>query len=528
VGLEDWRAGLGASRLWARDAGLWTGAGEGEWLGWLDEPQRQAADHRRLERFASDVRTLGFGHVLLIGMGGSSLAPEVIAGTLGAQPGYPGLVVLDSTDPAQVRAAERRIDPANTLFVVSSKSGTTLETSLLASYFLTVARRGSRWVAITDPGSPLERLAGENGFWEVFPGVPGIGGRFSALSNFGLVPAAAIGVDLGTLLSRTLHMVRSCGAEVAPEENPGVALGVLLGAAARGGRDKLTLVISQALAPLGAWLEQLIGESTGKAGRGILPVAGEPLGAPDCYGEDRLFVYVRLESGFDAAQDEAVAALERAGAAVARVRVPNTWELGKEFFRWEFATAVAASLLEINPFDQPDVEASKVAARKLMAEYERSGRLPESPAVRLTSKDLAPRLRELLARAGEGGYFAILAWVEMNARHEELLAQVRGRVRDRRRVATSVGFGPRFLHSSGQAFKGGAPRGVFLVLTCDETEELQVPGKLYSFGTVKLAQALGEMAVLEERGRPVLRVHLSRNVKADLEALGDQVEAALG
>lgn len=528
AGLEAWRVQDGTRRLWARDASLWTGTDEARWLGWLDGPARVAADTDRLRRFGLDVKTLGLTHVLLLGMGGSSLAPEVLATTFGGAAGFPELIVLDSTDPAQIRAAEGRIDPARTLFLVASKSGTTLEPAVLTSHFLGVARRGSRWVAITDPGSSLQELARENAFWEVFPGVPEIGGRFSVFSNFGFVPAAAIGLDFETLLKRALPMVKQCGPDAEPGDNPGVRLGVTLAAAARAGRNKLTLVCSPALASFGGWLEQLVAESTGKAGQAIIPVDGEEIGDPGVYGDDRLFVYLRLESGADGRQDASVQDLAEAGHPVITLRVSNTWDLGKEFFRWEVATAVAGSVLRLNPFDQPDVEASKVAARAITADFERTGTLPRGTPVAVRDKGCTQQLRELLGSLRKGDYFALLAWVDRNPRHEELLEQLRLAVRDARGVATCLGFGPRFLHSTGQAYKGGPDSGVFLLITCEDPDDLDVPGKRYSFGVVKAAQALGDLAVLRERGRRVLHVHLSRQVNQDLEVLGDHVAAALG
>jgi len=527
AGLADWAAGDKTRRLWAKDSALWTGADEARWLGWLEEPARQAADLARLRRFQLDVKTAGFSHAVVLGMGGSALAPDVLARMFPSQPGHPELFVLDSTDPGQIRAIERRLDPAATLFIASSKSGTTLEPNLLVSHFLGVARRGSRFVAITDPGSPFLHLARENGFWDVFPGVPEIGGRFSALSNFGLVPAAVMGLDIETMLKRALVMAKACGPDAAPADNPGVELGIVLGAAARAGRDKLTLVLSPALTPLGAWLEQLVAESTGKRGMAIIPVDREGLGPPGVYGPDRLFVYTRLASGADPAQDAAVGALAEAGQPVVALRVSTTWDLGKELFRWQVATAVAGAVLGINPFDQPDVEASKTATRSIMTAYERTGELPWGQSLRLGDSALPKRLRDFLGSLKPGDYFAVLAWIEMNERHAELLDGLRARVRDARRVATCVGFGPRFLHSTGQAYKGGPDTGVFLHITADDAEDVPAPGKQYSFGVVKAAQAAGDLAVLTERGRRVLQVQLSRNVKDELELLDAAIAAAL-
>ncbi len=346
-------------------------------------------------------REQGFAHILLLGMGGSSLGPEVFAETFGRQNGYPELLVLDSTDPAQIRTIESKIDPARTLFIVSSKSGSTLEPNILKQYFFECAKRavgadkaGSRFIAITDPGSTLQKIAERDRFRHIAFGIPSIGGRYSVLSDFGMVPAAAMGLDIGKLLVATQMMVRSCGADVPPADNPGVVLGTVLGVLGRSGRDKVTIVASPGIADFGAWLEQLLAESTGKQGKGLIPVDAEPLGAPDVYGADRLFVYLRLSGEADAKQDDAVAALERAGQPVVRIAVTDRYHIGQEFFRWEFATAVAGSILGINPFDQPDVEASKVKTRELTTAYERTGELPSETALLAGGRSYALCRRE--------------------------------------------------------------------------------------------------------------------------------------
>jgi hypothetical protein len=487
-------------------------------------------------------------------MGGSSMAPEVIQATLGKAPHHPEFHVLDSTDPAQVRAVEAAVDLAHTLFVVASKSGSTLEPNILTAYFhrrlvdtLGAGRAASRFLAITDPGSSLEQLARQAGYRRIFHGVPGIGGRFSALSGFGLVPAAIMGVDVERLLENTLEMVEACAACVAPRDNPGVVLGCILGAAALAGRDKLTLIASPGMAAIGAWLEQLIAESTGKQGKGIIPVDGEAPGLPQEYGADRLFVYLRLEGAAEAAHDAAVARLEEAGQPVVRLHLTDRYNLGQEFFRWEIATAVAGSLLGINPFDQPDVEASKIETRKLTAAYEASGRLPgETPLAEdgglalYTDARNAAALREQagaqggvaallaahLARAGSGDYVALLAYLSRDAGHDRWLQAMRLQLRARYGVATCVGFGPRFLHSTGQAYKGGPNSGVFLQITCEEAQDLPVPGHDYTFGVVKAAQARGDFEVLAERERRALRVHLGTDTRQGLERLARLVEAA--
>ncbi|MCC7241500.1 MAG: bifunctional transaldolase/phosoglucose isomerase [Acidobacteria bacterium] len=551
-----WTKAGSSSRLWAGDASLWTGHDEASWLGWLTIVDQQHAQIDHLEAIADDVRSAGFSHALLLGMGGSSLAPEVFRRTFGRRVGFPDLHILDSTDPAQIAHVESQIDLANTVVIVSSKSGSTLEPNILLDYFYDrvsrvagAAEAPRRFIAVTDPGSLLARAATERGFRHIACGVPSIGGRYSALSDFGLVPAAVMGIDLRRLLERAARMVVTCAACVPPGDNPGVRLGIALGALARGGRDKLTLVVSPAIGDLGAWLEQLIAESTGKAGRGIVPIDLEPLGAPHLYRGDRTFVYIRLEEAPDAAQDVAVVALEQAGHAVLRVRVDDAYDLGQEFFRWEIATAVAGAILGINPFDQPDVEASKVATRRLTDEYDASGSLPADPpfcvedrfalhadagnaaALMAAAGGRAPAveyLRAHLGRVRAGDYVALLAYVPMSDAHRRALQNIRRLVRDRLGAATCVGFGPRFLHSTGQVYKGGPNTGVFIQVTCDDAADLPVPGRRYTFGIVKAAQARGDLQVLAERGRRALRVHLGPDVAAGLASLGRLIEQALG
>jgi transaldolase / glucose-6-phosphate isomerase len=522
------------ARIWARDASVWTGRDEASWLGWLDIGDRQLDNVDRLLAVAEDVRTAGFEHIVLLGMGGSSLAPEVLAKTFGRQPGFPELLILDSTDPAQVKAVEEAVDLRRSLFIVSSKSGSTLEPNIFKAYFFErvaelVGREaaGKRFVAITDPGSQVEAVADADGFRFVASGDKTIGGRYSALSNFGLVPAAAMGLDVVELLQRVQRMVRSCSPKTPAAENPGLVLGTAIGLQAKAGRDKLTLLVSPGIDDLGAWLEQLIAESTGKEGKGVIPVDREPLASPDAYRDDRLFVYVRLDSAPSAVQDRAVAELERAGHPVVKLRLEDVYDIGAEFFRWEFATAVAGSVLGINPFDQPDVEASKIATRALTEEYERTGALPAETPLRIDDPAFEETLAEHLALIGPGDYAALLAYVPMTDEHEAELTRIRTLIRDRRGVATCVGFGPRFLHSTGQAYKGGPNSGVFLQLTCDDEADLEVPGRRYTFGVVKAAQARGDLEVLEARGRRALRIHLGADVCAGLERLRKAVEAAL-
>jgi len=553
--LEAWRAAGNVRRLWARDAALWTGKDEARWLDWLESPGLELRDTATLQSLARDAREGGFSHVLLLGMGGSSLGPEVLRTTFPRRDGFPELLVLDSTDPAQIRAFEDRIDIRRTLVIVSSKSGSTLEPNILLAHFLEKARKAlgeaeaaRRFVAITDPGSSLERDAASARFGRVFFGRSGIGGRFSVLSKFGLAPAAAAGIDVDRLLTRTLPIMRSCAASVPPADNPGVVLGTILGVLGSSGRDKVTIVTSPRLSGLGAWLEQLLAESTGKSGKGLIPVDGEKPAPPADLGRDRVVVYLRLDEAPDPGQDRAVDDLQASGQPVVRIGVPAADDLGGEFFRWEIATAVAGSILGLNPFDQPDVEAAKVAARALTDAYEKSGALPaekpilEEAGLRLFAdpknaraleasmgreRSLAACLRAHLGRLQEGDYFALLAFVAMSAAHEEMLQAIRHRVRSARKVATCLGFGPRFLHSTGQVHKGGPASGLFLQVTCDEAADLPVPGRRSTFGIVKAAQARGDFQVLAERGRRLLRVHLGPDVRSGLAALGEAVTRAL-
>ncbi len=552
--VADWQSSGKMKRLWQRDATLWTGDDEAKWLGWLDTVEEQLAQHERLQKLAKEVQQRGFEHILLLGMGGSSLCPEVLRMTFGRIPQFPTLHVLDSTDPAQVKWFEHQIDIPKTLFIVASKSGSTLEPNIFKQYFFERTRQavgttkaGNHFIAITDPGSKMQQVAESDHFLHIFFGRPSIGGRYSALSNFGMVPAAAMGLDTKTFLDRAAEMVRACSANVAVTENPGAQLGIILGAAVKAGRDKITLVTSPGVSDLGAWLEQLLAESTGKNGKGIIPVDREHLAAPEIYGNDRVFVYVRLQSGANADQDARVAAIERAGHPVMRITMSDIYELGAEFFRWEIATAVAGSIIGINAFNQPDVEASKVVTRSLTSEYEKTGSLPaekpvlEDAGIKLftdekndaavaklaTEPTLAGYLKAHLARIKPGDYFAVLGYIQMNAEHEQSLQAVRHAVRDKKGVATCLGFGPRFLHSTGQAYKGGPNSGVFLQITCDDSVELPVPGQKYTFGVVKAAQARGDFQVLAERGRRALRVHLGSNVKAGLATLQSAVQKAL-
>jgi len=553
--VDDWKKNDKIRRLWARDATLWTGADESNWLGWLNVTDDQLAHIQQLKDIAAEVKAAGFTHSLLLGMGGSSLCPEVLKMTFGRILGFPEMHVLDSTDPAQIKARENAIDLAKTIFIVSSKSGTTLEPNIYKQYFFERVKQvvgekeaGKRFIAITDPGSQMQKVAERDGFRHIFFGVPSIGGRYSALSDFGMVPGAVMGVNIPKLLDGAEEMVHACSATVPIEENPGVVLGNVLGVLGTRGRDKVTLIASPGIHDLGAWLEQLLAESTGKEGKGLIPVDREALASPDTYGNDRVFAYLRLQTAPDAKQDAAIDALERAGHPVVRIAVEETYDLGGEFFRWEMATAVAGSIIGINAFNQPDVEASKIATRKLTSEYEQKGSLPpESPifeqdGIKLFTDEknadalkkavganasLSAYLKAHLDRLKAGDYFAVLGYIEMNATHEQQLQALRHSVRDGKRVATCLGFGPRFLHSTGQAYKGGPNSGVFLQITCDDAFDLPVPGQKYTFGIVKAAQARGDFQVLAERNRRALRVHIGKNVQADLTKLQSIIKQAL-
>jgi transaldolase/glucose-6-phosphate isomerase len=549
--MEAWRKGGRIRRLWAADKSLWTGTDEDKWCGWLSVVDDELADIRRLGDFADAVRKGGFTDIVLLGMGGSSLGPEVLSDTFGQQAGWPVFHMLDSTDPAQVSTVEQAVDLTRSLFIVSSKSGGTLEPNIFLDYFLAGVRAargrdavGDQFAAVTDAGSPLDARAAALGFAHVFHGSPPIGGRYSVLSRFGLVPAAAIGVDVKRLLETTQPMVASCGPDAPPVENPGVQLGLAMGVAAtRFGRDKVTIIASPGIADLGAWLEQLLAESTGKQGKGLIPVTGEPTAPPDHYGADRFFAYLELDGAADAGQRQAIDALESAGHPVARILVKDVWHIGQEFFRWELATAVAGAVIGINPFDQPDVEASKEETRDMTDGYERSHSLPgENPIFRENGTALyadARNARELghhnslpaylqshLSRVGPGDYVALLAYIERNQAHVEALTAIRGAVGNNTRAATCIGFGPRFQHSTGQTFKGGPNCGVFIQITCDDAADLDVPGHGYSFGIVKTAQARGDLSVLEDRGRRALRIHL-KDVDLGLRDLAQALETAL-
>ena len=549
---EEWRASAKIRKLWHKDKSVWTNDDENKWLGWLDSPAK--ADIADYEDYARRVKGQNFSDAVVLGMGGSSLGPEVLAKTFPKKSGFPKLHVLDSTDPAQVRAVEKAVDLKKTVFIVSSKSGGTTEPNAMKDYFFAQVSKaigadkaGHRFIAVTDPGSSLEKAATKLGFARTFHGDPTIGGRYSVLSPFGLVPAATAGIDVKSLIHHTLAMVRSCGADVPPHENPGVQLGLAMGLAGLEGRDKVTIFSSKKIADFGAWAEQLIAESTGKEGKGLIPIDGETLGDVSLYGNDRFFIDLRTESENDAGHNAKLDALEHAGHPIVRIVLKSIEHIGQEFYRFEMATAVAGAILGINPFNQPDVESAKIRTRELTAAFEKSGTLPEEqPVISTKEADLytdeanANDLRKAgadgtleswlkahFSRVQTDDYVALLAYIEHNAEHIDALQAARLLVRDQHHVATCAEFGPRFLHSTGQAYKGGPDNGVFLQITADDAKDLPVPGQKASFGVVKAAQARGDFEVLTERGRRALRVHLKGNLESGLKALDHAIRQAL-
>lgn len=551
--IAKWQSNGKVASLWSKDASLWTGDDEAKWLGWLDIVERQQEDVAAFRQLAADIHQAGFASALLLGMGGSSLCPEVLTITFGKQAGFPELHIVDSTDPAQVKAMRDKLDLAKTVVIVSSKSGSTLEPNILKQYFFTEMQKavgaenaGKHFIAVTDPGSKMEQVAKADGFRHIFYGDAQIGGRYSALSNFGMVPAAVMGLDVEKFLGFAKQAVdASHNPEVAG--NAAVHLGLVLGTAANAGRDKITFLTSPEIHDLGAWLEQLIAESTGKVGKGITPVDREETGDPTVYGKDRVFAYVTLQSSRSNDLEAAVEALEKAGQPVIRIVVPELYAIAEQFFTWEIATAVAGSVLGINAFNQPDVEASKIETRRLTDECEKTGKLPEQTpffegeGVKLfaspdyaktlgsgaTGKSLVAYLKAHLDQLKAGDYFAALGYVQMTAEHEATIQELRHDIRDAKKVATCLGFGPRFLHSTGQDYKGGPNTGVFLQITADHANDLAIPGAKYTFGVVIAAQAAGDLAVLQQRGRRALRAHIGSDVDTGLKILATTVAEAL-
>lgn len=534
-----------AARIWQRDATFWGGdvarqRSVSQRLGWLDVAEQMRAELPEIRTFAGDVAASGITDAVLLGMGGSSLAAEVLRegiaeNRLASHHRGVRLHVLDTTDPRTIASVMDALDPARSLFIVSSKSGGTVEAMTLFEHFYAavqatgVPHPGERFVAITDAGTSLERLARERAFRRVFLNPADIGGRYSALSFFGLVPAALAGVDVARLVDAGV----AAEAEARAPASEALLLGALLGEMARAGRDKCTFLVAPQIAAFGLWLEQLIAESTGKDGRGILPVTGEPIGSPRHYGSDRLFVQVRLEADSNGENDAAIGALRAEGHPVAVIELDSPYDLGGEFFRWEFAVAVAGHVLGVNPFDEPNVQESKDNTARVLAEFEATGKLdtlvaggsgemvavtgaaPDRPA------DVARALAELLESIPERGYFAITAYITPTAQADATLNEIRAFVRDAKGVATTLGYGPRFLHSTGQLHKGGPPLGVFLQVTADDVPDVPIPRRAYTFGQLKRAQALGDFQALTARGRPIVRLHLGADVEGGLARVRD-------
>jgi RpiB/LacA/LacB family sugar-phosphate isomerase len=529
-------------RLWVKDATLWKGdaATVRNRLGWLTSPTIMRSHAEDIRSFADEVRRLQYSQVVVLGVGGSSLPAEAFNDTFGSKMGFPDLLLLDSTDPGAVKHVLESVNLSRTLFVVASKSGTTTETLAAYAFFrgqveaASSPRPGMQFVAITDPGRPLDKLATETGFRRTFLNPASIGGRFSALSFFGLVPAALIGVDVKLLLERAHGMVETCGNAVGVRGNPAVQLGAVLAGLARAGRDKVTLVLSEKIRALGVWIEQLLAGSLGKDGTGLVPVIDEPLGAPGVYGDDRVFVAIVLEG--DTTHDAALAKLSDAGHPVLRLALRDPMDLGAEFFRWELAAATAGAVLGVNPFDEPDLARGKEQVATLLTEWRRSHRLPEWPAdveedglVLMTKSNKKPTsvakgLAAHLAQAGPGDYLAVHAYLTPTADTARGLQEIRVALRDRLRIATTVGWGPRYLHATGQLHKGGPTSGLFIQLTGEDREDVAIPGAGYGFGTLKAAQALADLQSLRDGARRIIRIHLTGKQSQTLPQLIQMVQ----
>ena len=535
-----------ADRIWRHDATFWSGDAAREdsvsnRLGWLEVASQMRERVREIEALVAQVKADGFTDAVLLGMGGSSLAPEVLRQSIAdhARDGWPRLHVLDTTDPATILAVSDSIDPARTLFFVSSKSGTTLEVLSLFAHFHEMVekakpgRAGENFVAITDAATPLETLAREHGFRHIFVNPGDIGGRYSALSYFGLAPAAVAGVDIAKLLDRGI----AAATDARAVSSDALRLGIALGELALAGRDRCTFIVSPRIASFGLWVEQLIAESTGKEGRGILPVSSEPLGTPAHYGADRVFVQLRLDGDSNGAEDALVGALASEGHPVVTIGLDDAYDLGREFFRWEFAVAVAGQVLGINPFDEPNGQESKDNTNRVLKEFETTGKL-DAPFVNdsgvtvviggadAAQASLPGVLEELFEAIVAGDYFAVTAYVQPTAHAQQSFDDIRSAVRDSRGVATTLGYGPRFLHSTGQLHKGGPPRGIFLQVTTSSARDVAIPGKQFTFGQLKRAQSIGDFQSLVSHGRPVVRVHLGTDADAGLTQLVDAIRAA--
>ncbi|MFN0110425.1 MAG: bifunctional transaldolase/phosoglucose isomerase [Blastocatellia bacterium] len=541
-------------KIWRKDAALWKSEEEHtkiirNSLGWVTVVEQVSAAAEELAAFSARVRNDGFKHVMLLGMGGSSLCPEVFRRTFGKTPGFPELHVLDSTDPATVAAFEAKVDLAKTLFVVASKSGSTVEPLMFYKYFFDRVRQikgdkaGENFITITDPGTKMEQYAKDDRFRRIFLNPADIGGRYSALSFFGAVPAALQGFDFKTFLDRAERAMHACSPVVPAAENPAVRLGAIIGTLALEGRNKMTLTADPEIASLGLWIEQLVAESSGKESKGILPVAGEPLGEPSVYGNDRVFIHIAVGL-IDPEAENKLRVLEAAGHPVVRRVLNDTLDLGEEFYLWEMATAVAGKILDINPFDQPNVQESKDHTVNLLEDFRKHNKL--------TDQSLKPEARQHLAvegsglkvfctestinkldanqpvesfigahlrRAAAGDYVALCDYIQESDEHETLLQSIRVHLRDSLRVATTTGYGPRFLHSTGQLHKGGDDSGIFLQITADDVKDVPLPGEPFGFSVLKQAQALGDFASLASRNRRAIRIHLGADIAAGLKTL---------
>ena len=528
AGVESALSGLKSrrviSRIWSGDHTVWKPDPTeiSNRLGWLTVTDAMREQTPAMQALAQEVRDAGIRHAVLLGMGGSSLGPEVLRQTFGSAPGYPELIVLDSTVPGWVQSVTDAIDPAHTLFLVSSKSGSTTEPNMFYAYFRGLVEKaagkdgaGQHFIAVTDAGTSLEKLAIDQGFRRVFANPPEIGGRYSVLSYFGLVPATLIGLDLSKLIDRADRMREETFSNVTVQENPGAWLGAVMGVLAQQGRDKLTLVTSPSIGSFGLWVEQLIAESTGKEGLGIIPVAGEPLTSPNHYGGDRLFVYLRLDGDNNDESDRAVQAIQESGQPLVRLNLMDKYDVGAEFFRWEMATAVAGSILGINPFDQPNVQAAKDMTDSVLGQFERSGELPPMEA--------SSSLGDLLSQGGPGDYLVIMAYIRQTPQVDQALDDLRCKVTARHGIATTMGYGPRFLHSTGQLHKGGPGSGLFLQLTGEHAHDLTIPGAPYTFGVLADGQAVGDLRALLASLRRAVRVDLGTNPEAAIRGMVGEV-----
>ena len=532
--LASWQAAQFGARFWKLDPALWPAAPPGDVstrLGWLQLPEMMHDELPRLLAFAQQVKAEGFRHVVVLGMGGSSLAPTVFGELFGGRAGYPELLVLDSTHPDAVRALRERIDLAHALFLVSSKSGTTLEPNSFYRYFADAVRStgeepGRHFVAITDPGTPLEKLAETDGFRATFRAVSTVGGRYSALTMFGLVPAALAGVDVRALLDRAWTMAEACAGSVPVSDNPGLALGAVVGELAAHGRDKLTFFASRNFAPFPIWVEQLVAESTGKIGKGIIPVVDEPPTSPEHYGDDRLFVEIREGATPDAALSARIAQLEAAGHPVVRVRMPGPIEIGEEFFRWEMAVASAGAVIGVDPFDQPDVEFAKELARQAMSAPAGSSDPADLPTVSVDAGEaLRAAARAWRESARQHDYIGIQAYLAPTEETTASLSRLRSALLERTNIATTLGYGPRFLHSTGQLHKGGPNTGLFLQIVDTPNVDVPVPGAEYTFGTLIRAQSVGDYQALRQKGRRLLRVNVGSDPLRGIALLDGSLRA---